>query len=162
MFKCLSPGFHQVFCRIGSPELIISALLLHSCCMRFAVLQMEAALLQTGYCNCFAVHCNCIAVALHKRCSSFAWVIGIFLPFFLFFAHFRAFCKNFYLLQPNFTKNRYELQFVERKRGIIFGALNEQSIAWKVAEKAKKSATITLSNTRLPSVWAKCPLFRRN
>lgn len=34
------------------------------------------------------------------------------------------------------------------KRGIIFGALNEQSIAWKVAEKAvAEGATITLSNT---------------
>ena len=34
------------------------------------------------------------------------------------------------------------------KRGIIFGALNEMSIAWKVAEKAvEEGATITLSNT---------------
>ncbi len=34
------------------------------------------------------------------------------------------------------------------KKGIIFGALNEQSIAWKVAEKAvAEGATITLSNT---------------
>ena len=34
------------------------------------------------------------------------------------------------------------------KRGIIFGALNEQSIAWKVAEKAvENGAVITLSNT---------------
>ena len=34
------------------------------------------------------------------------------------------------------------------KRGIIFGALNEHSIAWKVAEKAvAEGATITLSNT---------------
>ena len=34
------------------------------------------------------------------------------------------------------------------KRGIIFGALNEQSIAWKVAEKAvEEGATITLTNT---------------
>ncbi|MDR0825150.1 MAG: SDR family oxidoreductase [Prevotella sp.] len=34
------------------------------------------------------------------------------------------------------------------KRGIIFGALNEKSIAWKVAEKAvEQGATITLSNT---------------
>jgi enoyl-[acyl-carrier protein] reductase I len=34
------------------------------------------------------------------------------------------------------------------KRGIIFGALNEQSIAWKVAVKAvEEGATITLSNT---------------
>lgn len=36
------------------------------------------------------------------------------------------------------------------KRGIIFGALNEMSIAWKVAEKAvEEGAIITLSNTPL-------------
>ena len=28
------------------------------------------------------------------------------------------------------------------KRGIIFGALNEQSIAWKVAEKAVENGAI--------------------
>lgn len=34
------------------------------------------------------------------------------------------------------------------KRGIVFGALNDKSIAWKVAEKAvAEGATITLSNT---------------
>lgn len=34
------------------------------------------------------------------------------------------------------------------KRGIIFGALNDKSIAWKVAEQAvAEGATITLSNT---------------
>ncbi len=34
------------------------------------------------------------------------------------------------------------------KRGIIFGALNKDSIAWKVAEKAvEEGASITLSNT---------------
>lgn len=34
------------------------------------------------------------------------------------------------------------------KRGIIFGALNEKSIAWKIAEKAyEEGAKITLSNT---------------
>ena len=34
------------------------------------------------------------------------------------------------------------------KRGIIFGALNEKSIAWKVAEKAvEEDAIITLTNT---------------
>lgn len=34
------------------------------------------------------------------------------------------------------------------KRGIIFGALNDKSIAWKVAEKAvEQGAIITLSNT---------------
>lgn len=37
---------------------------------------------------------------------------------------------------------------LEGKRGIIFGALNDKSIAWKVAEKAKEQgATFTLSNT---------------
>lgn len=36
------------------------------------------------------------------------------------------------------------------KRGIIFGALNDKSIAWKVAECAvEEGATITLSNTAL-------------
>ena len=34
------------------------------------------------------------------------------------------------------------------KRGIIFGALNDKSIAWKVAERAvEEGAIITLSNT---------------
>ncbi len=34
------------------------------------------------------------------------------------------------------------------KRGIIFGALNDKSIAWKVAQRAvEEGATITLSNT---------------
>lgn len=36
------------------------------------------------------------------------------------------------------------------KRGIVFGALNDMSIAWKVAEKAvEEGAIITLSNTPL-------------
>ena len=36
---------------------------------------------------------------------------------------------------------------LEGKRGIIFGALNDKSIAWKVAEKAKEQGAIfTLSN----------------
>lgn len=36
------------------------------------------------------------------------------------------------------------------KKGIIFGALNEQSIAWKVAVRAvEEGATITLSNTAM-------------
>ncbi|MBP1616753.1 MAG: enoyl-ACP reductase [Bacteroidetes bacterium] len=36
------------------------------------------------------------------------------------------------------------------KKGVIFGALNEQSIAWKVAVKAvEEGATITLSNTAM-------------
>jgi enoyl-[acyl-carrier protein] reductase I len=37
---------------------------------------------------------------------------------------------------------------LEGKKGIIFGALDEKSIAWKVAEKAhSEGATFTLSNT---------------
>ena len=36
------------------------------------------------------------------------------------------------------------------KRGIIFGALNDKSIAWKVAEKAvEEGAVITLSNAKI-------------
>jgi enoyl-[acyl-carrier protein] reductase I len=38
-------------------------------------------------------------------------------------------------------------QLLEGKRGIIFGALDEQSIAWKVAEKCvEQGASITLTN----------------
>jgi enoyl-[acyl-carrier protein] reductase I len=37
---------------------------------------------------------------------------------------------------------------LQGKRGVIFGALNDKSIAWKVAERAvEEGATITLSNT---------------
>ena len=39
---------------------------------------------------------------------------------------------------------------LQGKRGIVFGALNEMSIAWKVAERAvEEGASITLSNTAL-------------
>jgi enoyl-[acyl-carrier protein] reductase I len=39
-------------------------------------------------------------------------------------------------------------KLLKGKRGIIFGALNDMSIAWKVAERAvEEGATITLSNT---------------
>jgi enoyl-[acyl-carrier protein] reductase I len=39
---------------------------------------------------------------------------------------------------------------LEGKKGLIFGALNESSIAWKVAEKAaKQGAEIVLSNTAM-------------
>lgn len=41
-------------------------------------------------------------------------------------------------------------KLLEGKRGIIFGALNEDSIAWKVAEKAKQQGAIfTLTNTKV-------------
>ena len=50
------------------------------------------------------------------------------------------------------------------KRGIIFGALNDMSIAWKVAEKAvEEGAVITLSNTpvavRMGDVSKLCLLY---
>lgn len=39
-------------------------------------------------------------------------------------------------------------ELLKGKRGIIFGALNDMSIAWKVAERAvEEGASITLSNT---------------
>ncbi len=41
-------------------------------------------------------------------------------------------------------------RLLEGKRGVIFGALNDMSIAWKVAERAvEEGAIITLSNTAL-------------
>ena len=44
-----------------------------------------------------------------------------------------------------FCRMAYNL--LKGKRGIIFGALNDKSIAWKVAERAvEEGATITLSN----------------
>ena len=49
------------------------------------------------------------------------------------------------------------------KRGIIFGALNDQSIAWKVAERAvEEGATITYQILRWLSVWEKSTLWPRN
>lgn len=42
------------------------------------------------------------------------------------------------------------------KRGIVFGALNEQSIAWKVAEKAVEEGAASLCPILLLlSVWEK-------
>jgi enoyl-[acyl-carrier protein] reductase I len=39
-------------------------------------------------------------------------------------------------------------RLLEGKKGIIFGALNELSIAWKVAERAvEEGAEVILSNT---------------
>jgi len=55
----------------------------------------------------------------------------------------------FVSLQPNLTnKTGMSYNLLKGKRGIIFGALNDQSIAWKVAERAvEEGAIITLSNT---------------
>lgn len=47
-----------------------------------------------------------------------------------------------------FNRKSMSYNLLKGKRGIIFGALNNMSIAWKVAEKAvEEGATITLSNT---------------
>ena len=56
-----------------------------------------------------------------------------------------------YLLieDPNVFRNCNEMAYnlLKGKRGIIFGALNENSIAWKVAERAlDEGATFTLTN----------------
>lgn len=49
-------------------------------------------------------------------------------------------------MNPNNITMSHNL--LKGKRGVIFGALNDKSIAWKVAEKAvEEGAVITLSNT---------------
>ena len=51
-------------------------------------------------------------------------------------------------LQPNTKEYIMSHNLLKGKRGVIFGALNDKSIAWKVAEKAvEEGAVITLSNT---------------
>jgi len=51
-------------------------------------------------------------------------------------------------LQTNLTIKGMSYNLLKGKRGIVFGALNENSIAWKVAERAvEEGAVITLSNT---------------
>ena len=47
------------------------------------------------------------------------------------------------------------------KKGIIFGALNEQSIAWKVAERAvEEGAEIVLTNTAMSIRLGSIVIFR--
>ena len=56
--------------------------------------------------------------------------------------HHSIFLKQFFKLYLFMSYN-----LLKGKRGIIFGALNDKSIAWKVAERAvEEGATITLSN----------------
>lgn len=55
---------------------------------------------------------------------------------------------NFVPTLTNYTDYRMTHNLLQGKRGVIFGALNEDSIAWKVAVKAvAEGAEITLSNT---------------
>ena len=56
--------------------------------------------------------------------------------------------EMFVSLSRIYSLRRMSYNLLKGKRGIVFGALNEQSIAWKVAEKAvEEGAVITLSNT---------------
>jgi len=53
-------------------------------------------------------------------------------------------------VEINFKLNYKVMSYnlLKGKRGIIFGALDSKSIAWKIAEKAvEEGAVITLSNT---------------
>ncbi len=50
----------------------------------------------------------------------------------------------------NLKDNDMAYGLLKGKRGIVFGALNEQSIAWKVAERVvEEGATIALTNTAI-------------
>ena len=53
------------------------------------------------------------------------------------------------LYLPEFlNQNTMGYNLLKGKKGLIFGALNEQSIAWKVAERAvEEGAEIVLTNT---------------
>jgi enoyl-[acyl-carrier protein] reductase I len=54
------------------------------------------------------------------------------------------------LSEELFNTNKMGYGLLKGKRGIVFGALNDMSIAWKVAERAvEEGAIITLSNTPL-------------
>lgn len=51
-------------------------------------------------------------------------------------------------MEINKQRNNVSYNLLKGKRGIIFGALNDKSIAWKVAQRAvEEGAQITLSNT---------------
>ena len=49
-----------------------------------------------------------------------------------------------YLCPKFIIENNMSYNLLKGKRGIIFGALNEQSIAWKVAEKAVEEGAIII------------------
>jgi len=52
------------------------------------------------------------------------------------------------LHHKNSEKTFMSYQLLKGKRGIVFGALNSESIAWKIAERAvEEGATLTLTNT---------------
>ncbi len=54
----------------------------------------------------------------------------------------------FYYFCGEFNVKSMAYNLLKGKKGLIFGALNEQSIAWKVAERAvEEGAEIVLTNT---------------
>ena len=64
------------------------------------------------------------------------------------------YCTKFVILRNDLQTYSIKItmthNLLKGKRGIIFGALNEESIAWKVAVKAaEEGATIALSNTAM-------------
>jgi len=89
-------------------------------------------------------------------------MLSLFLKSFVFclagIAHFSYLCAVFGMLRFSFGNKSSKIKkdkimthnLLKGKRGIIFGALNDLSIAWKVAERAvEEGAQITLSNTPL-------------
>ena len=94
-------------------------------------------------------YCLQMYPALPETVCTICWFWCIFCRFALFFALFRAFyTDSSYLCNRILLNIGMSYNLLKGKRGIIFGALNEQSIAWKVAEKeVEEGATITLSNT---------------
>ena len=61
-----------------------------------------------------------------------------------------VFCFSFYFYICIVNNKIFDMAYnlLKGKRGIIFGALNEQSIAWKVAERAvEEGAQIVLTNS---------------
>ena len=58
-------------------------------------------------------------------------------------------CNNYFLVKKNKT-TKMANQLLAGKRGIIFGALDENSLAWKVALRAKEEGAIfTLTNAKV-------------
>ena len=68
-----------------------------------------------------------IGSTIQKKVSERTYFAFVCLRFAFF-----IFCAVFISI----NKNQNESQLIKRQEGIIFGALNEQSIAWKVAERA--------------------------
>ena len=98
-------------------------------------------------------HSNSLQPQVNKAESTCLYILHCFVKVYGLFtlicvyghAHFKEKCV---ILQPLLHYFIMTHNLLAGKRGIIFGALNEDSIAWKVAVKAvEEGAKITLSNT---------------